>query len=129
MRVARELAAELDDQLVALVERERVGVVAGVGQQRRKNVEQIRQSVCAEMAWAKSVRPPLAEERRDLGVQSYHWSSASSATGECASVHFMFVMRPPVAAWAAASEREPSGAAVSVSGGPGHDGHDDAVSA
>jgi hypothetical protein len=29
----------------------------------------------------------------------------------------MFVIRPPVAAWAAASEREPSGAAASVSGG------------
>ena len=33
----------------------------------------------------------------------YHCSSASSATGECASVHFMFVMRPPVATCSAAS--------------------------
>src|SRR6185312_15377243 len=47
----------------------------------------------------------------------YHCSSASSATGECASVHFMFVMRPPEAACAAAIARESEGAEPSASGG------------
>ena len=78
---------------------------------RRKNVEQIRQSLCGRDRVAEQLRPPLAEAAGDLVVAADTTAAARPASsGECASVHFMFVMRPPVAACAAASAREASGA-------------------
>ena len=73
---------------------------------RRKNVEQIRQSLWVEIAWQNSHVRRSPSTGATWSCSGYHCSSASSATGEWASVHFMFVIRPPVAACAAASSRE-----------------------
>ena len=70
-----------------------------------------------EIAWQYSHVRRSPSSGATASCSGYHCSSASRATGECASVHFMFVMRPPVAACAAASSREAGGAEVSSTGG------------
>ncbi len=79
-----ERAAEVDDQLVELVERAaRSGSSPASIRMRRKNVEQIRQSFCDRDRVAEQLRPALAEDRRrPRSWSGYHSSSASSAAGD-----------------------------------------------
>src|SRR3954449_5295858 len=84
---------------------------------RRKNVEQIRQSLRVEIACERIHIRRSPTTGTSASNSGYHESSASNATGECARVHFMLVMRPPEAACAAAIARESEGAERSESGG------------
>ena len=70
-----------------------------------------------EIAWQNSHVRRSPSTGATSSCSGYHCSSASSATGECASVHFMFVIRLPVATCAAASSREAGGAEDSSTGG------------
>src|SRR5579883_384936 len=83
---------------------------------RRKNVEQIRQSVCVETAWANSVVSRSPRNVRTASRSGYHCISACSAGGEWARVRFMLVTRPPAANWRSNSWRD-AGSTCSYSNG------------
>ena len=69
VRVGREQAAEVDDQLVELVEREPVGVLAVVDQDAAEEGRADQAVVLDADRVAEQVRPALAEDRHDAVVE------------------------------------------------------------
>ena len=113
-----ERAAEVDDQLVELVERERVRVLAVVDQdaaeERRADQAVVLDADRVAEQRSSGARRGSARPRRAADTTR---AARRARPATCASVHFMFVMRPPVAACASAVARAASGASPSSSGG------------
>jgi hypothetical protein len=83
---------------------------------RRKKVEQIRQSLCVETAWANSVVSRSPRKPATSSCRGYHCIRARRAVGEWARVRFMLVTRPCAASWRSSSARAGPEASARASG-------------